>query len=187
MRIYISGGCKNGKSTHAQSLAVRQKGANNCPYYVATMNPRDLEDEERIKRHQADREGLGFETVELFQDIEKLEGIIPVRDSSLLLDSVTALLSNEMFKDGQIHPEAPSKITEELKRVINHFKNIVLVSDYLYADEGVYDAYSEEYRRGLARIDTACARQCDIVLEVCAGYITVHKGKAAYETIMEGI
>lgn len=42
MNIFISGGCKNGKSYHAQELARSMAQESNLPlYYLATMIPRD--------------------------------------------------------------------------------------------------------------------------------------------------
>ena len=48
MNIFISGGCKNGKSYHAQELARDMASEQNVPlYYIATMIPTDEEDQER--------------------------------------------------------------------------------------------------------------------------------------------
>ena len=63
MIVFITGGAKNGKSSYAQELAVRL-AAGGKHYYIATMIPVDEEDRERIRRHTADRDGMGFETVE---------------------------------------------------------------------------------------------------------------------------
>ena len=68
MTIFISGGAKNGKSTLAQDLTVAlSKGGKH--YYVATMISSGAEDDARIRKHIADREGMGFETVECFRNI----------------------------------------------------------------------------------------------------------------------
>lgn len=49
MNIFISGGCKNGKSYHAQELARDMARENSLPlYYLATMIPTDEEDRARI-------------------------------------------------------------------------------------------------------------------------------------------
>ena len=56
MKVYISGGCKNGKSMLAQNLA--KKLAGDAPmYYIATMIPHDKEDNARIAKHIEDRDG----------------------------------------------------------------------------------------------------------------------------------
>ena len=71
MRIFITGGCKNGKSYYAQTLAKAQQG---LPlYYVATMEPRDEEDRLRIARHLKEREGWGFVTVEQLMALRGVE------------------------------------------------------------------------------------------------------------------
>ena len=63
MIVLITGGAKNGKSSLAQNLAVKLAEGGKR-YYIATMIPSDQEDRERIRRHIADRDGMGFETVE---------------------------------------------------------------------------------------------------------------------------
>ena len=94
MIVFVSGGAKNGKSGFAQDLAVQlAKGGKR--YYVATMIPVDFEDRERIRKHVADREGLGFETIECGADL--LSCLNYDKNGSFLLDSVTALLQNVMF------------------------------------------------------------------------------------------
>ena len=68
MTVFISGGAKCGKSSFAQDLTVALAG-NGKRYYVATMIPTGEEDFNRIRRHIADRDGMGFETVECFRNI----------------------------------------------------------------------------------------------------------------------
>ena len=52
MNVFISGGCKNGKSYYAQEVARDMANEKNVPlYYLATMIPVDDEDRARIKRH----------------------------------------------------------------------------------------------------------------------------------------
>ena len=68
MTIFLSGGCKNGKSTLAQHAAKKLAGDGPL-YYIATMIPHDEEDEARIRRHVAERDGMGFITLEQGTDI----------------------------------------------------------------------------------------------------------------------
>ena len=95
MKAFITGGAKNGKSTLAQELAVHL-AAGGVRYYIATMIPADAEDDERIRRHVADRAGLGFETLECPRHILSCLASAD-RNGVFLLDSVTALVQNEMF------------------------------------------------------------------------------------------
>lgn len=175
MKIFISGGCKNGKSTLAEDCACALAG--NAPrYYLATMIPHDDEDRERIRRHIVAREGKGFETIEQGRRIlESLEGAD--MEGSFLLDSVTALCSNEMFHDGIVDEEGCARAAEELRRLAASVKHAVFVSDFIYADDGGYDEYTEAYRRGLALCDRTLASVCDTVIEVCSGHYVVYKGE----------
>ena len=191
MNILVSGGAKNGKSMFAQKRAKEMAEEAGLPlYYIATMIPRDEEDEARIARHREERAGWGFETIEcgrslggLIQEIGRKAGGGPgdsdggadcrvAGDSSCvyLLDSVTALLSNEMFReDGSVDHDAPARVAEDCARFAKYAKNTVFVSDYIYGDGAGYDKLTEEYRHGLAMIDRALAQVCDRVVEVSAG------------------
>lgn len=185
MRIFISGGCKNGKSYYAQRLTTAQRTCG--MYYIATMKSVDSEDDERIANHRKEREGWGFVTIE---QPTAIENILNQSDpsGSFLLDSLTALLANEMFfSDGNVNEKATEKITEGLSRVLSQIENIVIVSDYIYSDSMLYDPFTEKYRESLAEIDRAAARLCDAVLEVSYTNVVVHKGGEAFDAIIEKI
>lgn len=174
MSTFISGGCKNGKSFYAQHIA---KEAGTPLYYIATMIPHDSEDDARIVRHQQERDGWGFETLECGTDILScLDHADP--NGSFLLDSVTALLSNEMFRPDGFHPESAGKIAAELREFVRRAPKTVLVSDFIYSDAAQYDEWTEAYRKGLALIDRTLARVCDRVIEVVNGQIIEYKGNA---------
>lgn len=168
MNVFISGGAKNGKSSFAQDLAVNMAKEKKCPlYYVATMIPHDDEDRARIDRHRRDRQGLGFKTIECGTDIDReLEG----NDGVFLIDSVTALLSNEMFRsDGAVDAEASIRIAERLKNLCRTKDGMIFVSDFIYSDGVEYDELTDAYIQGLAIIDKALAKECDRVVEMIHG------------------
>lgn len=106
MKAFISGGAKNGKTTLGQDLAV-YLAAGEKHYYVATMISADAEDDDRIRRHIADRAGLDFETIECPRHILSCLDTAD-RNGVFLLDSVTALLQNEIFP--------PRKTTRSISR-----------------------------------------------------------------------
>lgn len=181
MNILVSGGCKNGKSHFAQRLArdmaaeqSRRLGRNAPLYYLATMRPADGEDRARIRRHVAEREGWGFTTVEKSEDIYGCLAPSPGAEADprgvFLLDSVTALLSNEMFRaDGTVDLDAPRRVAEDLRRFAAATGSTVFVSDYIYSDAVFYEELTERYRKGLALADRTLARICDRVAEVAFG------------------
>ena len=174
MKVYISGGCKNGKSMLAQTLAKNL--AKDAPlYYIATMIPHDREDNARIEKHLEDRAGWGFETLEQGRDLLKcLENADA--NGTFLLDSVTALVQNEMFQEDKIDLSAGARVSADMAEFASKVKNIVMVSDYIFGDAERYDDLTEEYRRALAMADKA-AKDCDLVVEVLAGNYIVHKGE----------
>ncbi|MDF3000747.1 MAG: hypothetical protein K0Q48_866 [Bacillota bacterium] len=183
MNVFISGGCKNGKSYFAQSLAKWQAAENRPLYYIATMHPVDGEDQARILRHREERQGWGFSTIEKSTEIGRMEADFT---GSFLLDSVTALLSNEMFRrDGTIDHEAHRRIAEELTQLAQQSNRMVFVSDYIYSDAERYDELTELYRKGLAWIDRTLARVCDVVIEVAFGRIQIIKGPANFMESMD--
>jgi len=182
MRIFISGGCKNGKSSYAQYLAKRQKQSGPL-YYVATMSAVDYEDEKRIENHQIDREGLGFITVEQPKEIEHILKKCDLK-GSFLLDSLTALLGNEMFSSsGSFDGNAYDRIASGLADILSRIENIVIVSDFIYSDAIIYDPLTELYRKSLAYLDRVAAEQCDIVLETAYMQIIVHKGMEVFNAL----
>lgn len=143
------------------------------------MTAADDEDGERIVRHRSEREGWGFVTIEQPQNIEKvLHKCDP--SNSFLLDSLTALLANEMFlPDGEINHAAGEKIAGGLLKIMNELSDIVIVSDYIYSDAILYDPLTELYRKSLAALDCLAAQCCDVVLEAASTQIIVHKGEKA--------
>ena len=182
MNVLLSGGCKNGKSYYAQQIAADL--AHGGPlYYIATMIPRDEEDRARIRRHIAERDGWGFTTIEQGRHIAGLIGREDVDlAGSFLLDSVTAVLENEMFpvalKDGKAEflgedKDAPARVRQELtafaEAVSQAGGSVVFVSDGIYGDRCGYSESTENYRRALAEADRALAAVCDRVTEVTYG------------------
>ena len=193
MNIFISGGCKNGKSYYAQKRAKEQAELLQKPlYYIATMIPHDEEDHARIRRHLAEREGWGFETLEQGMD---LTALLKREDVDLegvfLLDSVTAIMENEMFRrverndieeagDAQslkgsanieivYDPEAAGRVKDDMVTFAKATGNTVFVSDGIYGDMGEYSRSTEDYRKALAEADRAIAKVCDQVVEIAYG------------------
>lgn len=178
MTYFISGGAKCGKSALAQNLTV-DLSAGGKHYYVATMISSGKEDDERIRRHIADREGMGFETVECFKNIlDCLE--VGDKNGTFLVDSVTALLQNALFpeeKNYELDLEAAKRCSDELVEFAGKVKNVVFVSDYIFSDAERYSESTERYRKCLADIDRRLVQVCDTVVEVSAGQCVVHKGR----------
>lgn len=182
MIIFISGGCKNGKSSHAERLSKALSKENPPLYYIATMEPVDNEDLTRIDRHRQSRAGLGFKTLEIPRNLSELKESFS-KGGTYLLDSLTALLANEMFVGESINEAAAEKIIGDLEVLMQENANFIIVSDYICSDAEKYDEISELYRRQLAAADRFCAKKADIVLESVGASLICYKG----ETLLENI
>lgn len=178
MTVLVVGGSKSGKSAFAQTLAVKLSGEGKR-YYVATMIPADGEDRERIRCHVADRAGLGFETLEQGRDLTACLTRADCR-GTFLLDSVTALLMNEMYPDPatwKMDPGAGTRTAESLVEFAKKIQNGVFVADDLGGDPKIYDPETEAFRRMLAQCQRALAALCDTVVEVSGGNAVIWKGE----------
>ena len=185
MVIFISGGCKNGKSYFAQRKAGELAGGGPL-YYIATMIPHDEEDRARISRHISERKGWGFDTIEQGKNITEIMNKKNVDfGGTFLLDSVTAIMENEMYpvtlkERGEIEfigedDSAPVRVKEECVAFAEAVRraggNLVFVSDGICGDKGEYSESTEKYRRALAGADLAIAALADKVYEVAYGQI----------------
>lgn len=175
MRILLIGGGKSGKSSTAQRLAVALS-EQQSRYYWATMTPRDSEDEARIRRHVADRAGMGFTTVERSFALPK--GLSEIsRSGTVLFDSVTACLSEQMFPPDTLPDgEAGARVLAELLTVSTHPAHFIAVCDDLWRGGEVYEDWTEVYVRQLAQVCRALAAEFDVVCEMAAGLPRVWKG-----------
>ena len=178
MTIFLSGGAKSGKSSLAQDLTLALSGGGKH-YYVATLIPSGSEDDDRIRRHLADRAGMGFETVECFRNIMDCLNTAD-RDGAFLVDSVTSLIQNALFpveKNYEMDIEAANRCADELVEFAGTVRHAVFVSDYIYSDAETFSESTEMYRKCLASIDRQLAAVCHTVAEVASGNPIVYKGE----------
>lgn len=172
MLVFITGGCKNGKSSKAEARAFELSKGENL-YYLATMIASDNEDKERIKKHINSRKDMPFLTIEKGRDIATIIENLP-ENATVLLDSLTALLSNEMFKvsldGGFVFCEnAASKVLEDISALNKSISNLVIVSDHIQSDAAKYDQYTDCFRKGLAFLEEKLSDLADKAIEICAG------------------
>lgn len=185
MIVFICGGSKSGKSSLAQNIS-KALSKDNALYYVATMIPSDAEDKEKIRLHIEDRTDMGFDTVECGTDIVTVLNTTD-KNGTFMLDSVTALLTNEMYGDfGNIGVDikAAERCIKDIRQLAETVNNIIIVSDYIFSDAENYDESIKLFCKSLADIGNDIAAYADVVIEMNFGNATVHKGKDIYETIL---
>lgn len=162
MNYLIIGGSKSGKSEVGEKIALTLN--KDKVIYIATMKPYDKEDEERIKNHIENRVGLNFITLEVQRNLHEIINNIEYYDT-ILIDSITSLLTNEMFIKSEIIKGSSAKILNGLKQIMIKAKNAVIVSDYIFNDAIQYDKMTEAFKKELATINKELAKHCDNVIE----------------------
>lgn len=175
MRALLIGGSRSGKSLYAQRLARQLASPGRPLFYVATMEPCDGEDRARIRRHREERAGWGFATIECPRGLASAAG--QVRGGVVLLDSVTSLLTNEMFLQGEYQPGAEEAAFSGLHALLEAAEGIVLVSDDLCSDAAAFAPTTEAFRRAQGHLHQRLARECDLVVRVRYGLLDIVKGR----------
>ena len=171
MLTIITGGSGSGKSAYGEDYICSRAG-DNKKYYIATMKRGDDETNDRINRHRAMRSGKGFETVEQPVDIEDVltdHDISP--NDYALLECMSNLVANEMFRDGKVYDEAFvfKKVMDGMEKLVRKFKHLVIVTNNIFEDGAEYDEYSMSYIRALGNINRLLAAMADEVTEVVVG------------------
>lgn len=178
MNYLVIGGSKSGKSEVGEKIALNLNKEK--VVYIATMKPYDKEDNERIRKHIERRKGLNFITIEKQRNLNDLLDSIEFEDT-VLIDSVTSLLTNEMFIKNNIIKNAYINILSDLKPIILKAKNTVIISDYIFNDAIKYDEVTENFKKELAIINRELAKLCENVMECSFGNIKYYKQRMQVE------
>ncbi len=181
MICLVIGGAKSGKSMYAQNLSKELENKGSNLYYVATMSPYDEDDLKRIENHLKEREGYGFQTIEVQRNIDNIINKIEKNDT-LLIDSLTSLVTNEMFVLNEFNENIQNNIIMGLKNISKNALNLVMVSDYISSDSITYDSYTENFRKEIGLVNRNVAIFCDVVIECVFNNIIIHKGKDILES-----
>ncbi|MEG2017096.1 MAG: bifunctional adenosylcobinamide kinase/adenosylcobinamide-phosphate guanylyltransferase [Clostridium sp.] len=181
MKVLVIGGSKSGKSMLGQDIAKALEKESGKLYYLATMKPYDKEDLNRIDNHLKDREGYGFTTIEESLDMKKVSEEICSEDT-VLLDSITSLVTNSMFRGRDFFDRIAEETVEGVSSICKRAGSIVIVSDYVFCDGIIYDSYTEAFRRELGTVNRRLSELSDVVIECSYGNVIYHKGQELFET-----
>nr|MBC7613209.1 bifunctional adenosylcobinamide kinase/adenosylcobinamide-phosphate guanylyltransferase [Pseudopedobacter sp.] len=123
MIYYISGGARSGKSGYAQALAL---SLSQNPIYLATARNWDADFDQRIKRHQSDRDER-WENIEE----EKYPSKIDFSRRVVVLDCVTLWLTNFYVDTKYDIEEALKKIKDEVDQLAQQDATFIIISNEL--------------------------------------------------------
>ena len=197
MVVLVAGGSGSGKSAFAEEYLMRLSTQAETKYYIATMQPFGEESLAKIRRHQRLRAGKGFTTIEQSRDLTKAaqriakpsnqfqeeavtinrpENSVPFIRDTALLECMSNLVANEMFREDGFHPEVSEKITEGVRNLLSQAEHVVIVTNEIFSDGILYEGESEKYKEQLGKINCNLAEMADAVVEVVYGIPVWHKG-----------
>lgn len=121
MITYITGGERSGKSSFAQNMALRKS---DNPIYLATAKNWDEEFNERIQRHQKDRD-------ERWENIEaqiELAASLP-SNRTVVIDCVTLWLTNIFMKNNNDRDLSLNEAQEEWSLLDKYNGHLIVISN----------------------------------------------------------
>lgn len=182
MAILVTGGARSGKSSFAEQYAMR---TGNHGVYIATCQSYDEEMNDRIARHQQDREGTGYAWTTLEEPYEAADLIDKLRTEfgeyeqdaaqtvpALLLDCLTLWLTNwmlrvdyEMLGDQRLEQE----ITKLVAAIERYPYPLIIVTNEV--GDGIVPEYplGRAFRDEAGRMNQRIAAVCERVFLVTAG------------------
>lgn len=161
-RVLILGGARSGKSRRAQLLA-EQAGASRL--FIATAEPFDQEMQDRVTRHQEERDE-SWSTLEVPLDLADALRSDTAREANVcLVDCLTVWLSNLMHYDRNVELEC----NRLCKVVAEHRTPIVMVSNEVGLGLVPDTPLGRQFRDAQGRLNQQVAAVCDTVEFVAAG------------------
>lgn len=179
MMTLILGGSGSGKSSFAENYTLSLADGM-TKYYIATMQVFDSEGQKKVLKHQMQRSGKGFLTIEqptdLGQSLEKMES----GKKTALLECMSNLTANEMFRGEEPEQEeiVIQRIVTAVKRLKENLSHFIIVSNNVFEDGRVYDETTMAYIRAMGSINAKLAEMADEVVEVVVGIpVYLKRGK----------
>ena len=139
MMILVTGGSGSGKSAFAENCVVSLDSEKKI--YIATMYPYDGESRKRVKRHRKMRAGKGFETVECYTG---LSGVHVPEGSTVLLECMSNLVANEMFREEGAREKTYDEITKGILHLKEQAAHLIVVTNEIFSEAMCYQGDTEE-------------------------------------------
>lgn len=182
MLIVITGGSGSGKSKFAEdilgALVPEEK------VYLATMEDIDGEMKSRIRNHRDMRRDKNFRTIEQGTSLEtlSLKG-----EKGVLLECMSNLLANEMYKKGGVvRNDVAMHILNGVAVLKEQTEHVVIVTNEMCSDVPP-GSEMKQYLKEAGVMNQSLVKESDIFVEVVYGIPLVHKGKELYENIKQSM
>ena len=141
--ILVFGGIGSGKSAYAEKLSESYQCKKT---YLATMKVYDDEGRKKVEKHRKMREGLETEgqSIEMPTDVANAD---VDKDELVLLECMSNLLANEMFKEDMIvdADTVTRKISADIKKLDSKVHELIIVGNDVFMDKGEHSAEVEDY------------------------------------------
>lgn len=125
--ILITGGARSGKSSYALQRAERLSSKR---LFVATCPDVDAEMSDRVRRHQQERKGRGWVTIETETDLSAVFAEQCTGVDVVLVDCVTLWVNNVLFagesRGSTVDDASISVLCEEWLDATRHFAGTVI-------------------------------------------------------------
>ncbi len=167
--ILVTGGSRSGKSRHALNLSQNF----HKKFFLATAEPLDEEMQERIKRHQAERD-KDWVTLEEPLDVT---GVLKKEINEfdvLVLDCITLWLSN-LIMSGANREEILAKLHLFINECKNSTANIIVITNELGSGIIPMEASVRAFRDVAGEANQILAAEFDEVINMVSGIPVVIK------------
>jgi adenosylcobinamide kinase/adenosylcobinamide-phosphate guanylyltransferase len=174
MTVLVTGGAASGKSEFAEKAACALSHGRKA--YLATMISADRETDKKIAVHIKRRADMGFDTLECPYALPDA-GALKKYDT-VLLECLSNLTANVMFRSLPPDSRTAEKITAALKNLAASSENTVIVTNEVFSAGVSYGGETIGYMKALSAINRVAAAGADAVIECVCGVPVYYKGRS---------
>lgn len=169
--IFVIGGCRSGKSSHALQTAEKMPG--NRKIYIATCVPQDAEMKQRVAKHQQER-SQNWVTIEEPLYLAKTILQNSPHADVMLVDCLTLWVSNLLMETDD-ERQIEEVIAELIAALEKASGSIVLVSNEIGTGIVPENKLARRYRDMIGLVNQAVAKSAGKVIWMVAGIPVVVK------------